>query len=377
MTGHAGDDEARQLAGSLAAELRRLYERAGGSPDALAAATKKNRELDPELQEIPRTTMNDVLRGIRARPPARGWITSFVIACIVIAQERKIDLGEGGTVGYWHRRHDRTMAALADTAPYPVIPPPRVAQEAERTVAGVMAGRQGAAVGVAAEPVPAVGRQVREAGQDSPEEIMRASLLTFAGRPWWQEYSAVVPDWFAPYLTLEPSAEIIRVYEPTYVPGLLQTESYAREVIRLGRPEAPEAELRRRVELRMRRQEILGRPNAPRLWAVIDKHAFYLPDLSRATVQAQIKHLTEISGPDIIIQLAESQADMETVSAPVTLLRFPHFQYPDIAYLEQPDGAIYPGMADDVDHYCQVLERLAVSAATPDATSAALREMLA
>jgi hypothetical protein len=383
MTGQAGGVAARQITGLLAAELHHLYQRIGVSLDELVAATRKNRQRDPDLQELPRSTVNDFLRGIRAKPPAREWLISFVTACIMIAQEKKIDLGESGTLEYWYRRHDKTLAALADTAPFSVIrPAPGLAEKTEHTVASAITSRLDAAVDVTGEPVLTAARQMRRISNNGLEETtleeMRTSLLSFAGRSWWQEYHAIVPDWFAPYLTLEPSAELIRVYESTFVPGLLQTESYAREVIRLCREEASETEIQRCVELRMRRQEVLGRPNAPRLWAVIDVHAFSHPALSRTTIQGQIKRLAEISDlPRITIQVTESPADEETVSAPVTLLRFPQFQYPDIAYLEQSDGAIYPRMSNDIDHYHQVFNRLAVGAATPATTSAALRKMVA
>jgi Domain of unknown function (DUF5753) len=379
MTGRADGTAAPELTRLLAAELHYLQQRIGVSLDELVAATRKNRLRHPGLQELARSTMDDVVRGRRVHPPSREWLTSFVTACIMIAREKEIDLGEAGSPGYWYQRHSRTLAALADTAPYPVIRPgPDLAGQADHMVAGASACQPGTTADVTGEPVLTASRQVPEIDRVRLEEAMRASLLGFAGRSWWQEYHDIVPDWFAPYLTLEPSAELIRIYESAFVPGLLQTESYAREVIRLCREEASEAELQRRVELRMRRQEALGRPDGPRLWAVIDVHAFSHPALSRTTVQGQVKRLTEISDrPGITIQVTESPADQETVSAPVTLLRFPQSQYPDIAYLEQSDGAIYPRMRDDIDHYHQVFSRLAVGAATPDATTTALRKMLA
>jgi hypothetical protein len=379
MTGRAGDAPARELTRLLAAELGQLQRRIGASLDELVAASKKNRQRHRGLQELARSTMDDVVRGRRVNPPSREWLTSFVTACITIAGEKEIDLGEAGSVGYWQQWHSRTLAALADTAPYPVIrPAPGLAGQADHMVAGAIARQPGTTAEATSEPVLTASRQLPETDRVRLEEAMRATLLGFAGRSWWQEYHDIVPDWFAPYLTLERSAELIRVYESAFVPGLLQTDSYAREMTRLCRQEASEAELQRHVDLRMRRQEILGRPDGPRLWAVIGAHAFSHPALSRTTMQGQIRHLTEISDQSgITIQVTESPADQETASAPVALLRFPQSQYPDIAYLEQSDGAIYPRMRDDIDHYHQVFSRLAVGAATPDATSAALRKMLA
>ena len=96
----------------------------------------------------------------------------------------------------------------------------------------------------------------------------RTQLITLAREAnspaWWQKYSDVVPDWFQIYVGLEEAAELIRVYEVQFVPGLLQTEEYARAVIKQGQPAAAADEVDRRVALRTRRQQLLTRPNPPR-----------------------------------------------------------------------------------------------------------------
>ncbi|HUY49889.1 MAG TPA: Scr1 family TA system antitoxin-like transcriptional regulator [Streptosporangiaceae bacterium] len=94
------------------------------------------------------------------------------------------------------------------------------------------------------------------------------TVLTLAKRAsapgWWRAFGDVVPGWFEPYLGLEQGASVIRSYETHCIPGLLQTEDYARAVIRLGHGAAPEEEIDQRVSLRMRRQEILTRPEPGR-----------------------------------------------------------------------------------------------------------------
>ena len=81
---------------------------------------------------------------------------------------------------------------------------------------------------------------------------------------WWHRYNDVLPGWFQTYVGLEESAALIRTYELQFVPGLLQSEGYARAVIRLGNAGAAEHEIDQRVELRMQRQERLTGPEAPR-----------------------------------------------------------------------------------------------------------------
>ncbi len=107
---------------------------------------------------------------------------------------------------------------------------------------------------------------------DATERAEFLALARQANAPgWWHRYSDLLPGWFETYIGLEQAATMIRTYELQFVPGLLQTREYARAVTLLGHEDA--ADVERRVELRMRRQEVLTAPAAPTLWAVIDEAA--------------------------------------------------------------------------------------------------------
>src|SRR5207237_2556230 len=121
---------------------------------------------------------------------------------------------------------------------------------------------------------------------------------------WWQECGDVVPAWLEQYLELEQAASLIRTYQVQVVPGLLQTEDYSRALIRSGHLEAEDAEVERRVELRMARQRVLHREDPVRLWAVIDEASLRRPVGGTAVTRAQIRHLIEASHlPNVHIQL--------------------------------------------------------------------------
>src|SRR5215471_727453 len=98
----------------------------------------------------------------------------------------------------------------------------------------------------------------------------REALLNLAREAntpgWWQGYSDILPHWVEPYFGLEAAASFVRNFELQFVPGLLQTEDYARSLIRLGNAPA-EDDVVRRVEARLSRQQILLRESPPRLWA--------------------------------------------------------------------------------------------------------------
>jgi hypothetical protein len=108
---------------------------------------------------------------------------------------------------------------------------------------------------------------------DSEERAALLNLAREANTPgWWHAYSDILPTWLEPYVGLEAAASIIRTYQIQFVPGLLQTEGYARALIRQG-PRNPRMRSRGGASCRASRQEILRRPDAPQLWVVVDEGA--------------------------------------------------------------------------------------------------------
>ncbi|MEE1928212.1 helix-turn-helix transcriptional regulator [Streptomyces sp. TRM 70351] len=206
------------------------------------------------------------------------------------------------------------------------------------------------------------------------------TLARHANNPgWWHQYSDVLPNWFETLLGLEEAASVIRTYEVQFVPGLLQTAEYARAVTRLGHSRAPEAEIERRVSLRMRRQELLGRPHAPRLWAVIDEAALRRPLGGPAVMRDQIDHLLAVAEqPNVTLQVAPFRiGGLAAAGGPVTLLRFNEPDLPDIVYLEQLTSALYLDKRPEVETYMVVMDRLCAAAETHERTTEFLRTLRA
>jgi transcriptional regulator with XRE-family HTH domain len=108
-------------------------------------------------------------------------------------------------------------------------------------------------------------------------ETRQAELLALsreAGqRGWLHAYESELPEQYTTYIGFEDEARSIWNYESLLVPGLLQTEEYARAVIRGGLPGASHDEVERRVEARMARQAVLTRNSPVRLWAIVDDTA--------------------------------------------------------------------------------------------------------
>jgi transcriptional regulator with XRE-family HTH domain len=214
----------------------------------------------------------------------------------------------------------------------------------------------------------------------SDDDAERAILLGLARQAndasWWHGFTDVVPSWFEPYLGLEQAASVIRSYEVAFIPGLLQTPEYARAVIRLM-DGVSEAEADQRVALRMQRQQLLHRPNPPRLWVVIDETALRRPIGGRAAMLEQVDHLVRMSRlPTVTVQVMPFSAGGHAAAGgQVTMLRFPEELLPDVVYQEQMDSAVYRNKPADTVHHWNVLNRVATEALPPETSVAKLRRL--
>ena len=217
---------------------------------------------------------------------------------------------------------------------------------------------------------------------DDAEE--RATLLARvreANAPgWWHSYSDVTPNWFQRYLGLEATAALIRTYEVQFVPGLLQTEEYARAVIPLGPGAAWREEIARRVQLRLERQQVLTRPHPPKLWAVVDEAALRRPVGSPRVMRDQLEALIGIveKMPHVRLQVLPLAAGGHAAAGgSFTILRFPQQDLPDLVYLEQLTSALYLDGRADIDFYFDAVNRLFVEAAPLQDTVGILERIIA
>ncbi|WP_189857604.1 helix-turn-helix domain-containing protein [Streptomyces poonensis] len=230
--------------------------------------------------------------------------------------------------------------------------------------------------------IPYVRELLRTYGVPATELEDFLALAREANRPgWWHTYRDVLPDWFRVYVSLESEAAVIRLYEPQYVPGLLQTPDYAAALLRVGFPNASEEDLARRVSLRLRRQELLAEPEAPTLWAILEETVLRRPVGGPAVMRAQIDRLTEALGsPRVRIQIMRLAAGPHPGAyGPFHFFRFGFSELPDVVYTESLAGAQYLERPADVVTYLEVLDRMSVQAEPVDRTRdilAALREEL-
>ncbi|MFE0415439.1 helix-turn-helix domain-containing protein [Streptomyces tendae] len=205
------------------------------------------------------------------------------------------------------------------------------------------------------------------------------ALAEDANQPgWWQRYHDVLPDWFSLYVSLEGAARIVRSYEPHFVPGLLQTEDYARSVLEAGTIGNAGADaVERHVSLRMERQRLLDRPDPPHLWVVMDETVLKRPvSIHGRVMREQLDKLLEFAGRDrVTLQVAEFEDGPHPGTyAPFTLFRFAEPELPDMVFTEYLTGALYLDSRTEVSAHLEVLDHMTARAASTQRTEKILRE---
>jgi transcriptional regulator with XRE-family HTH domain len=183
-----------------------------------------------------------------------------------------------------------------------------------------------------------------------------------------------VRPWFRDRVEVERKAREIREYDAYQIPGLLETEDYARAVISAGRPKLSEEGIERAVALRMTRQQILDRDDdlpadqdgTPRLWAIIDEAALHRVVGSPEVMQVQCEHLVEMAQrPNITIQVLRNSEGVTCAYGRAFTILMPNNGSP-VVYLEGIFDAHYIRARDTVELYALLFDHLRASALTDD-----------
>lgn len=226
--------------------------------------------------------------------------------------------------------------------------------------------------------IPYVQLLLKAYGIATDEADAFVTLAEEANKPgWWQRFHDILPDWFSVHVSLEGAASLIRSYEPHFIPGLLQTEDYARAILHTGslgqiRPD----EIERHVALRMERQTLLTRPDAPRLWVVLDETVLRRPVGTPAVMRAQADRLLQAATmPNVTVQIAEfASGHHPGTYGPFVLFRFAVPELPDMVYVEYLTGAVYLDERAEVASHLEVMDHMVAQAATAQRTKEILRD---
>ncbi|ONH57849.1 transcriptional regulator [Frankia sp. CcI49] len=204
---------------------------------------------------------------------------------------------------------------------------------------------------------------------DAEQRQALLALVKENRRPaWWHSYGDLVPRWFQVYIGLEAEASTITTFESLLVPGLLQTEDYARAVIRAASPELPANEVDRAVEVRMNRQKILTGDQPVQLWAILDEAVIRRHVGSPTVMTRQLDRLIEAAEqPAVTIQVVPFTAGAHAgMIASFTILGFPDTGgASETVYIEAPTGSLYLEKQAEVRRYEAWMNQLRSSALAP------------
>ncbi len=231
-----------------------------------------------------------------------------------------------------------------------------------------------------------------ELGRNAIREIDVLDLLTFYGvgavereqllnlaeqanRPgWWHRFNDILPDWFQAYVGMEEAATSIRIYEPQFIPGLLQTPRYTAAVLTMC--DIPIGEAERHVILRKERQRRFTEGRV-KLWAVIEETALRRPIGSKEILLDQLRYLLGLTDmPNLTLQIIPFGRGGHAVPSGFTILRFGEADLQDVAYLEHLTSALYFDKKADVDRYLLAMERLSIVSAKPGETPGILSAII-
>jgi transcriptional regulator with XRE-family HTH domain len=189
-------------------------------------------------------------------------------------------------------------------------------------------------------------------------------------RGWWTPYRDVFTG---SYVALEDESSAMRLYCPELVPGLLQTEDYARAVIRAVRPGYDSESVERRVTARLVRQkELLDRVSPPELALVLNEAVLRRLVGGAATMAAQLRALAGAAQrPGVMLQVLPFSAGAHaSLEGGFVLIKFPEETDPDVVYVEGIMGDVYLESVEEVKRYQSAFERNQAVALSPRESSA-------
>ncbi|MFB0620906.1 helix-turn-helix domain-containing protein [Streptomyces sp. AGS-58] len=194
--------------------------------------------------------------------------------------------------------------------------------------------------------------QIERASGAKPTLELARALDTVLGADdllvelWPYVYREAFPDWSRKFMEYSERAVAIRQYAAHVVPGLLQTDEYARAVLKVGRTLGSEEQLEERIALRLGRQERLHAVDRPKLWVVLDEAVLRRPVGGHVVMRDQLTRLlgTATESHITVQVLPFDQGEHDVMGGSLTVLTMPDGS--EIAYTE---GAHYGQLIEDGD----------------------------
>jgi hypothetical protein len=217
-------------------------------------------------------------------------------------------------------------------------------------------------------------------GVDDPGERERLSDRARASAEpgWWRRYRDVISAQYSEYIGLETEACEVQTYQPQVIPGLFQTENYARALAIGQCPDESLDRFERLVAVRMARQARLFEANPLRVWAVINEEVLMHLVGDLGVMREQVNWLFKlIELPNVNLQILRTgQGAHPGVTGAFSMLSFAEPTDADVIYVQCPAGELYLEGPDDVRRCKLALNYLRTKAIEPMSASSYLRVAL-
>ena len=214
----------------------------------------------------------------------------------------------------------------------------------------------------------------------SVPELQREALVQLAResrqKGWWHAYADSLQPHVATYLGMESAASDIRIYEVNLIPGLLQTEEYARAVITAGTVSSPRSDVERQVALKMERQRLAM--TSPNVWAVLDEAALRRQVGGPEVMRVQLEYLRELGAlRNVRLQIIPFGGGAHpAMGRPFIILAFGEEADPDVVYLKNLTGALWVENVEEVDRYNVFFNHLQATALSFENSAALMTAVL-
>jgi len=206
-------------------------------------------------------------------------------------------------------------------------------------------------------------------------ESLRSDLLELSrsadGQGWLRPYQSELPEEYAAYISFEAEARSVRNYESLFIPGLLQTEDYARAVITGTLPMASQPEVEQRVQARIERQERLAAEKPLELWAIVDEAAVRRMVGGPQVMRSQLEHLLEaVDRPKVTLQVITFAAGAHPgMPGSFVYMEFGEAADPELVYVDTLAGDLFLEAEADLRRYSQMFDHLRATALSPSQTT--------
>ena len=226
---------------------------------------------------------------------------------------------------------------------------------------------EGASTGISTNDLKALLHLYQITDTERTEELT-ALARAARERSWWSAYRDVAPPALLQLIEYESAASFVRQFETLFIPGILQTEDYARIVIQDYYDEKPASHrVSALVDLRVRREELLDREDPPQFSFILDEAAVRRLVGGHSVMRRQVRRLIELAEmPNLTIEIVPFKVGLHPgMGGPFEVIEFADALDEDVVFVESPRGDFISDDQEETLRYREAFEQLAKTSLDP------------